>query len=287
MKKSVSVVLMLSLVSAMLFGLTACGSKEETPIDENPVVETPEVETPDVETPDVETPEVETPEVEEPIDEVAGYEELNQKGIDALDAMFAEGSDTSAITAQSIVDKMKEVYGETYLPSMVVESTVFNDMTGLTSEDYVEFVGETPMISTHVDSIYVVKAAEGKAETVKTALESYRASQIEGAMQYPMNVPKWEASKVVTYGDFVVFIMLGGYIEEPIADGDVVGDPTVDGTMPTDGDAVVSDDTTVTDDTAVSDVETSTDDTYATDGTISDDTTVVDVTETDSSSDFS
>ena len=282
MKKSVSVVLMLSLVGAMLFGLTACGNDDEV-VDEvvddtvvEDVVEDDTTVEDDTVVEDDTTVEDETPVMSEE-EEIAAYAALNQKGIDALDAMFAEGSDTSAITAQSIVDKMKEVYGENYLPAVPVDATVFNDMTGLTSEDYTDYVGEAPMISMHADRIYVVKAAEGKVDTIKTALETYRQNQIDGVMQYPMNLTKWKGSQVVTYGDFVVFIMLGGYLDTPMNDEAVTDDTTV------------VDDTTVTDDTTVVDDTTVTGDTTVTDDTTTTDDNSVDATDssTDTASDFS
>ena len=48
-----------------------------------------------------------------------------------------------------------------------------------------------------------------KVETVKAALEAYRKDQVENGFHYPMNVPKVQASEVVVYGDYVVYIMLG------------------------------------------------------------------------------
>ena len=55
-----------------------------------------------------------------------------------------------------------------------------------------------------------IKAKEGKAGDVAKELEAYRKKQIEEAVQYPMNMTKLEASQVITHGDYVFFVMLGG-----------------------------------------------------------------------------
>ena len=77
--------------------------------------------------------------------------------------------------------------------------------------------------------------------------ETYRQNQIDEGMQYPMNLTKWQGSQVVTYGDFVVFIMLGGYLDTPMNDEAVTDDTTT------------TDDTTVTDDTPVDATDSSAD----------------------------
>ena len=51
-------------------------------------------------------------------------------------------------------------------------------------------------------------------------LNDYRDSQLNGAMQYPMNLPKIEASQVVRHGDYVFFVMLGTPSEEAEVQGE-------------------------------------------------------------------
>ncbi len=65
------------------------------------------------------------------------------------------------------------------------------------------------MISAHVDTFIAIKAKEGKGEEVEKALTSYRDYLINDSLQYPMNVPKVNASSVLREGDYVFFVMLG------------------------------------------------------------------------------
>ena len=82
---------------------------------------------------------------------------------------------------------------------------------------YDEIVAEGPMISVHVDTLIIVKAKSDRVEDVRTALENYRETQIETGMNYPMNIPKLQASEVVVYGNYVCYIMLG-VIDDSLTD---------------------------------------------------------------------
>ena len=94
------------------------------------------------------------------------------------------------------------------------------ELFGINSDLYDSFIAEGPMISVHVDTFVAVKAKEGKGEEVAQHLNDYRDSQLNGAMQYPMNLPKIEASQVVRHGDYVFFVMLGTPSEEAEAQGE-------------------------------------------------------------------
>ena len=123
----------------------------------------------------------------------------------------AEAGYKNDVAVSDIRDAVAAVYGENYLATMPLDATMFAEMYGVTEDMYEEFVAEIPMMSAHVDTLIVVKAKSDKVEAVKTALEAYRTNQVENGMHYPMNVPKVEASEVVVYGDYVVYIMLGVY----------------------------------------------------------------------------
>ena len=107
MKKVVSSVLMLSLVSVMLFGLVGCGQKNETTLpDSSAVVDTDNNVTDPTVPPEVDS----EPEVEPII----------------------------TVSLDDIVNSIQNADGEVYLPDMQVEPDVFNDLAGLPSEDYIE-----------------------------------------------------------------------------------------------------------------------------------------------------
>ena len=92
--------------------------------------------------------------------------------------------------------------------------------SGVKAEDIEDFIAEIPMISTHVDTFYAIKAVEGKGEDVEKALNEYRDTLIDNSMNYPMNIEKVNATQVVRHGDYVFLVMLGAIdeSEEPTAD---------------------------------------------------------------------
>lgn len=113
------------------------------------------------------------------------------------------------VSLTEIHDAVKKAYGDNYGASMEYPSDILEEQFGLKKDMYDEVIAEGPMMSAHVDTFIAVKAAEGKAEAVEKALNDYRETQISGAMQYPMNMPKIQASRVIRKGDYVFFLMLG------------------------------------------------------------------------------
>lgn len=124
------------------------------------------------------------------------------------------------ISLEEIHAAVKEAYGENYIPSAAYDEQGMKELFGINSDLYDSFVAEGPMISVHVDTFVAVKAKEGKGEEVEKHLTDYRDTQLNGAMQYPMNMPRIEASQVVRHGDYVFFVMLGGPSEEAEAQGE-------------------------------------------------------------------
>lgn len=120
--------------------------------------------------------------------------------------------------AAKILDALKEAYGEDYLPSMPVEKEYLVSVMGLEEGSFTDFAGELPMISAHADMAVIVKAAEGKAADVKAKLEAYRTMLIEDSFQYPMNLAKINASKVLENGDYLGFIILGAFGDDEETD---------------------------------------------------------------------
>lgn len=132
------------------------------------------------------------------------------------------GEENKDGTVNKIADVIKAAYGENYLPQMPVEAEMASTVFGLEEGTYTEFFAETPMISAQADTLLIVKAAEGKAGDVKAAVDAYRQRLLDDTMQYPMNVPKIQASQVVQNGDYVAFILLGGYGDEDASEEDML-----------------------------------------------------------------
>ena len=81
---------------------------------------------------------------------------------------------------------------------------------GITPDLYEDYLAESPMISTNVDTLIVIKAKEDTVEKVMELMLAYRESKVNDTMQYPMNIGKIQASRVERIGNYVCFVQLGG-----------------------------------------------------------------------------
>lgn len=99
-----------------------------------------------------------------------------------------------------------DALGENYWPVESIESL---EALEITSDMYEEFIYKVPMISANVDTLIVIKAAEGKVQDVEDKVNAFRDANINDLMQYPMNLVMIQCSKVVTMGNYVAFVQLG------------------------------------------------------------------------------
>lgn len=121
------------------------------------------------------------------------------------------------VTLEEIHTAVKDAYGENYLPNMEIPAEMLEAEFGLTKDLYAEVKAEQPMIGAHADRVVLVKAAEGKADAVEKALTEAREKKVNDTMQYPMNLAKIAASKVVRQGDYVAFLLVGAINDAPEA----------------------------------------------------------------------
>ena len=122
-------------------------------------------------------------------------------------------SDEEGVT-QKIVDAIKGAYDPDSIPFIdALPEELIDDTYGLEPDTYIEVTAHVPMISTFVDTVVVVKAAEGKAGDVEAALKAHHDRLVNESIQYPMNIEKVNAGQVVANGDYVAFIMLGAIDE--------------------------------------------------------------------------
>lgn len=119
----------------------------------------------------------------------------------------------SKVTVDEVLNAIKAAYGEDYRPNMEINAEMLKTEFGLTSDMYKEVKAELPMIGTHADRVVIVKAAEGKAENVEAALITAKENKINDTLQYPMNIAKINATKVVRNGEFVAFLLVGAINE--------------------------------------------------------------------------
>ena len=136
-----------------------------------------------------------------------------------LSLTACQKEETKTIDLNALHTEIKNAYGDSYLPAAPMEGTDLNARYGLTSDMYTEIIAEFPMISVNVDEFVAIHAAEGKAEDVKSALETYQKALQENTMQYPINVPKIQASQVISHGDYIFFVMLSFMDETSTGEG--------------------------------------------------------------------
>ena len=121
----------------------------------------------------------------------------------------AEDEPSADTETAKILAAISEAYGDNFLPNMEFPQEMIADTYGIKEDTYTEITIQVPMISMHPDTIIIVKAAEGKGDDVKAALEDYKTYLIEESMQYPMNIAKVNDTKVVENGDFYALLLLG------------------------------------------------------------------------------
>lgn len=143
----------------------------------------------------------------------------------AQETTVSESASTEAETAADvslgdILDDIKEAYGESYLPDSEINGQTMKNVVGLSPDLCEEYVGEMPMISTHVETFIGVKAKEGSADDVENAMTAYRDYLLNDAIQYPMNLPTLEASQVVRHDNYVFFVMVGRPDDQALEEGD-------------------------------------------------------------------
>ena len=111
----------------------------------------------------------------------------------------------------SILTAVKKAYGDNYKPQTEMTNSQIEEIIGLKSSLYDGIIAEQPMLSFNVDTFIAVHPKQGKKEEVKRTLANYKKYLLEETMQYPINIPKIQAAKVVSVGDYVFFIMLGAH----------------------------------------------------------------------------
>jgi len=106
---------------------------------------------------------------------------------------------------------IKDALGENYTPNMAMAPEQLEGILGLSLDELGGHIAEAPMISMQVDTFIAISANKDNVKTVETALKEYRRYLLEESMQYPMNMAKIQASKVITIKNDVYLIMLGAY----------------------------------------------------------------------------
>lgn len=188
-------------IGALTFGMVSCGSQDAGNDDAGSQTEEPATPS------DTPAPEPEaTQDVPTDGNAVGGH--------DYLEGWTEE--------MEAVKTAVTDLLGDNYFPNMPLDPEMLEYSFGITTDMFDDYLAELPMISANVDTLVVVKAAEGKVEAVEEALNGYRDAQISNTMQYPQNVGKIQASKVERFGNYVIFTLLGGDLGDLLDQGDEV-----------------------------------------------------------------
>lgn len=126
------------------------------------------------------------------------------------------------VSAQALVEAVAADLGEDYWANMEIPAEYLSDIYGVSADMYEEAYAQMPMISTNVDTLIVVKANEEYVEDVQNALNTYKEAMAQDTFQYPVNVPKIQASQVETFGNYVCFVQLGADMGGEMDDEEVM-----------------------------------------------------------------
>lgn len=131
-------------------------------------------------------------------------------GSSSGDISGSESNDkNSTLSAKGLRDAVAKAYGENYLPDQAMDAEMIESEFGLTKDMYDEVVAEAPLIGFHPDRLVIVKPKKGKEANVKRALEDALLVMKEQQMQYPVNVAKVNAGKVLEKDGYYCFMILG------------------------------------------------------------------------------
>lgn len=128
------------------------------------------------------------------------------------------------VTMDEIKAALVDTFGENYWPDTEIPADMLQELCGITPDMYEEYFAESPMISTNVDTVIIVKAKEDQVTAVEEAMNAYRDTLVNDTMQYPMNIGKIQASRIETFGQYVCFVQLGADTtkEEEIGDEAII-----------------------------------------------------------------
>lgn len=126
------------------------------------------------------------------------------------------------VAPQAIVEAVAADLGEDYWANTEIPAEFLSDIYGVSADMYEEAYAQMPMISTNIDTLIVVKANEDSVADVENALNTYKEAMAQDTFQYPVNIPKIQASEVATYGNYVCFVQLGADMNGEMDDTEVM-----------------------------------------------------------------
>lgn len=118
-------------------------------------------------------------------------------------------AEAKTIDLNALHDEVVEVYGESFTAGYSGTLEELCSYVSIDASHVEEFFFNMPLMSVHADLFIGIKATEGNADAVETALNAHRDYLINDTMQYPMNTAKVASTTVTRYGDYIFLVMLG------------------------------------------------------------------------------
>ena len=126
------------------------------------------------------------------------------------------------VSLDEIVTAVKEAYGDNYGAGQALDAQMISDLMGINMDDVEESFAEIPMMSAHIDTFIVLKAKEGKIDSVYEQLNLYRENQLNDTMCYPSNALRIQGSQIMKVGNYAIYMMLGEHAAVDAAEEDAV-----------------------------------------------------------------
>lgn len=140
-------------------------------------------------------------------------------GIETTVGTGSVGGESNNISAlkSMIIDTIGE---QNYYPDMAVEAEQLEEIFGITSEMYRDFLGEVCQDGTNVDTLLIIEAKDDKVEAVQEAMFAYRDAKEKATLEDSRNIGKVRASRIETNGNYVSFVQLGGDVTAALTSGE-------------------------------------------------------------------
>lgn len=136
----------------------------------------------------------------------------------ALLAGCGGGEDAKQYNLDDVMAAIEEVAPVTMSADM--DDEFLTSIYGIDMADVEEYKGKFSNVNISTDEILIVRAAKGKADTIKEACEARRQAKADQfAMYLEDQALKAENGRIVVKGDYVFFIVAGD--SERIQDGEI------------------------------------------------------------------
>lgn len=117
-------------------------------------------------------------------------------------------------TSPAEIEKaIADALGDNYLCDMDYDEEMFFSNFGFDKNKIESYVAKASMMSTHPDTVVILKTKDGYADEAVDILNEIYGNRIRYGRDYPMNLPKILAARIIKCGDYVMYIIAGGYYD--------------------------------------------------------------------------